>query len=899
MTRTLGQRSADPRVDPSARPAALPPADLPGLDPAWSRLVDVVDADGLTRTFHVLESWQGRTDEPVGTLLCVHGNPTWSYLWRRLLASPPAGWRVVAPDQLGMGYSERPSAPRVLAERVDDLGRLTDALGISGPVVTVAHDWGGIISLGWALDHRDQLAGVVLTNTAVHQPESSAGPMLIRLAHVPLLNQVAVRRTPLFVRTTTSLTWPRPPRPVRDAFAAPYSTAWLRRGVSEFVADIPFAADHPSRPELDRIAGGMTGLDVPALLLWGPRDPVFGEQHLRDLQDRLPGARLHRYEQASHLLPEDAPGYVDAVRAFVGELDAEPAPGRHRAADTSAGLPAGIAAAGSTTTGTPAVASVFTQLDNRADDDTPAVVEVGGNTISWAQLHRRVRDAGAGLRAAGVLPGHRVALLVPPSIDLTVALYAVWQAGAVIVVVDRGLGLRGMARALRSARIDHVLADAPGLLAAGPMRVPGSRIASRTLPRALLRATKAGHTLPELEQAGRGIAPTGFGAVVVHADENAEAAVVFTSGATGPAKGALYRHRQLRAQLAVIAGTYGLGPQDRMVAAFAPFALYGPALGVPSAVPATDVTKPGSLTAAALGDAAAAVDATVVFASPAALANVLATADGRSEAHRRALARVRLLMSAGAPVPAELLRKLQAVLPNAAMHTPYGMTEGLPLTDISLPQIEAAGAGDGVCVGRPLAGVRMLIGPFDDRGVPGTDLTDRPCVSGEIWVGAEHVKDRYDTLWMTDQRSAAHPGWHRTGDVGMLDEQGRLWVQGRTVHVISTADGPVTPVGVEQRVQQALRGVQPVAGAAGRPTVAAVGVGPVGTQQLVLVLAGPGGPLAAPDVADRVRAAAGHPVAAVLVRDALPVDIRHNSKIDRVAVADWAADVLAGRGRRR
>ena len=255
-------------------------------------------------------------------------------------------------------------------------------------------------------------------------------------------------------------------------------------------------------------------------------------------------------------------------------------------------------------------------------------------------------------------------------------------------------------------------------------------------------------------------------------------------------------------------------------------------------------------------------------------------------------------MSAGAPVPAALLRSLQSVLPNAAMHTPYGMTEGLPLTDISLPEIEDAGNGDGVCVGRPLPGVRVLIGPFDDVGVAGVDLTDTPCVSGEIWVSAAHLKDRYDTLWMTDQRATAHPGWHRTGDVGMLDEQGRLWVQGRTVHVISGADGPVTPVGVEQRVQRALRGGHPVAGTAGRSTVAAVGVGPAGTQQLVVVLAGSGGPLASPELAAAARRAAGLPVAAVLVKDALPVDIRHNSKIDRVAVADWAADVLAGRSRR-
>ncbi|HEY4992171.1 MAG TPA: alpha/beta fold hydrolase, partial [Nakamurella sp.] len=337
----------------STAPASLPPAGLPGLQPSWSRLVEVTDAGGVTRTFHVLDSWASSLPadavsgervagaEPIGTLLCVHGNPTWGYLWRRLLAAAPPGWRVVAPDQLGMGYSERIDGTRVLAQRVDDLGRLTDALGITGagrtgPVVTVAHDWGGVISLGWAAEHREQLRGVVLTNTAVHQPDTSPGPLVIRLAHRPWINRVAVRWTPLFVRATTSLTRPRPPRPVRDAFAAPYRTVSGRRAVGEFVADIPFAAGHPSRPALDRIADGVASLGVPALLLWGPRDPIFGEEHLRDLQRRLPSAGLHRYERASHLLPEDAPGYVDAVRAFVAQL-----PGRGSGAASTPELSTG------------------------------------------------------------------------------------------------------------------------------------------------------------------------------------------------------------------------------------------------------------------------------------------------------------------------------------------------------------------------------------------------------------------------------------------------------------------------------------------------------------------------------------------------------------------------------
>ena len=877
-----------------AQPARLPPAGLPDLDPSWSSLVDIVDADGVTRTFHVLDSWTGRSDEPVGTLLCVHGNPTWGYLWRRLLATAPPGWRVIAPDQLGMGYSERIGAPRVLARRVDDLGRLTDALGVTGPggtgpVVTVAHDWGGIISLGWAAEHTDQLRGIVLTNTAVHQPDSSRGPILIRLAHLPAVTAIACRWTPLFVRATTSMTWPRLPRAVRNAFAAPYGSAARRRAVSDFVADIPFRDSDFSHGELDRIAGGMAGLDVPALLLWGPRDPVFREEHLRDLQARLPQAALHRYERAGHLLPEDAPGYAAAVATFVGQLPPESAgptlTGRHRAL-----------------TGRPPPQrepeihkpSALAELTARADDHTPAVVEVGGRSISWAQLHARVRDTAAGLAAAGLRPGDRVALLVPPSIELTVALYAVWRAGGVIVVVDKGLGLRGMGRALRSARIDHLIADTAGLLAAGPLRVPGTRIATRDVSAALSRLAKVDRTMPGLARTGRDLdCPP-------EADGGAEAAVVFTSGATGPAKGALYRHRQVRAQLELIRRTYAITAADRIVAAFAPFALYGPASGVPSAVPATDVTKPGTLTAAALGDAAVAVDATVVFASPAALANVLATAGDLTDRQRAALGRVRLLMSAGAPVPAELLRRLQSVLPNAAMHTPYGMTEGLPLTDISLPEIEDAGSGDGVCVGRPLAGVEVLIGPFDENGVPADELTAQPGVSGEIWVRAEHLKDRYDTLWVTEQAAAANPGWHRTGDVGALDPLGRLWVQGRTVHVISTAAGPVTPVGIEQRVQSRLADVlagdvlSGDAGAGGAPRVAVVGVGPAGTQQLVVVLTGTDGPLATPEVADSARAAAGRDVAAVLITKTLPVDLRHNSKIDRTAVARWASVQLAG-----
>jgi len=833
----------------TAAPATLPPADLTGLDPSWSRLVDVSDADGYLRTFHVLDSFAGKVaDAPaVGTFLCVHGNPTWSYLWRRLLAAPPPGWRVVAPDHLGMGHSERLDTARTLAQRVDDLSRLTEAMGISGPVVTVAHDWGGILSMGWAQGHREQLRGLVLTNTAVHQPETSKGPVLIRAAHVPVIGENVCVRTPAFVRAATSLTWPLLSAGVREGFAEPYGTAARRAAVGGFVADIPFACDHPSRPALDFIAGGMRTLDAPALLLWGPRDPVFGEGYLRDLQERLPQASVHRYARASHLLPEDAPEYVDAVCQFVAALG-----------EASAAVP--------DTTLRP---QLWAKLDAHAHDDTPAIVEVGGASISWAQLHGRVHELARGLVNSGVRPGERVALLVPPSIDLTVAVYAVWRAGAVIVVADKGLGVRGMGRALRSAKVDHVIGTAQGLAAAKVMRLAGTRIS-------VGGGFGAQWTVEELVRTAGGELPEVSG--------DMEAAVVFTSGATGPAKGVLYRHRQVRAQVELVCSTYGLTSADRLVAAFAPFAIYGPALGIGSAVPDTDVTSPGKLTAMALAEAAAAVDATVVFASPAALRNVLGTAGELDAAGRAALGTVRLLMSAGAPVPAALLRPLREVLPQAEAHTPYGMTEVLPVTDVSLAQIKAAGTGEGVCVGRPLPGVDVRVSPLNALGVADGELTTSADLTGEICVHAEHVKDRYDALWATERMSSRNPGWHRTGDVGYLDDQGRLWVQGRTVHVLTTPGGVITPVGVEQRVE-ALSNVD---------SAALVGVGPVGTQQVVVVVTGAGGPLADGPLTAAVREVAGVAVTAVLVRKNLPVDIRHNSKIDRVALARWASGVLAG-----
>ncbi|MDD9205104.1 alpha/beta fold hydrolase, partial [Georgenia sp. 10Sc9-8] len=207
------------------------------------------------------------------TLLCVHGNPTWSYLWRSLLArGAAAGWRVVAVDQPGMGYSaDRPGGTTRLADRVRALGAFTDAVGLSGaaapgPVVAVGHDWGGVVAMGWAVDHPAELAGLVLTNTAVHQDPDVPVPALLRLARHPAVHRWATVHGTLFLDTALSLARPPLPAPVRAAYREPYAAAGDRKAIGDFVADIPVDAGHPSHAELERIAAGVRELTAPALL---------------------------------------------------------------------------------------------------------------------------------------------------------------------------------------------------------------------------------------------------------------------------------------------------------------------------------------------------------------------------------------------------------------------------------------------------------------------------------------------------------------------------------------------------------------------------------------------------------------------------------------------------------
>ena len=984
------------------------PEEWAGVNPRYSHLLEVPTTAPIelraqqagARRWHYLDNLPVLVEqglEPIGTILCVHGNPTWSYLWRTVLdagVNERAPWRVVAVDQIDMGYSERTHLDlegerRSLTDRIADLGDFTKALGLDEtdkPVVTLAHDWGGLVSFGWALEHREILSGVMLTNTAVYHDGIENIPAALRLALG--VHEWGTHDSTAFIDVTLGLAQnegrlpapgsagagaldgalPQPvgkqpkrlyPSPLNEAiyrtYRAPYAHSAWREGVRNFVGDIPTGTDIPSYTPMQRIAEQIRDLDVPAFFQWGTKDPVFQRRYLFDLMERMPQAKVHRYEKASHLVIEDydiaSPMISWLAQTFGTREDGALVPphnveAEHRAARARRhGLTTGegAAAEGAEDAVPAAFRPMLAALTERANDASTAVVDMDPKgdgtsvsvTLTWAELNQQVNAAATRLHALGVRPGDRVNLMVPPGARLTTLIYACMKLGAVIVVADTGLGLPGLTRALKGANPSFLVGIPAALSAARTLLWPGVRISVEPLgsvQEKLLGVAGWVFTAPAADGTPGAPVPTPTVVEFPSPVPDADAAVLYTSGSTGPAKGVVYTQRQLAGMRDAIANTYGFAPGSGLVAGFAPFALLGPALGATSVTPTMDVTRPKTLTASALASAAAAIDASVVFASPAALVNVVATADELNAEQRAALAKVQTVLSAGAPIPVPLLEALSALVPNASLHTPYGMTEGLPVTDVSFEMIRqaiaegtpnAAGevldpfARDGVCVGFAVYGAAVAIAPLLQDGSVADELTHEPGVTGEILVSAPHVKDRYDTLWVTEEQSISTPGWHHTGDVGHLDASGRLWVEGRLAHVLLTSQGVLTPVAAEQSAES-LPEVR---------RAALVAVGPAGTAAPVLVIEAsantaalearqsasafkralldrvPGRFPIAEGVApfelsqlvrQKVAEDTGVELAAVLVVHEHPTDIRHNSKIDRPALGEWASKVLAG-----
>ncbi|MEN1680933.1 MAG: alpha/beta fold hydrolase [Planctomycetota bacterium] len=265
----------------------------------------------------------GDADAP--TLLFVHGNPTWSYHWRRLIAERRGVNRCVAPDHIGCGRSDKPAVTLRLADRIDHVVELVETLDLQR-IVLVAQDWGGAIGLGAMQRLRDRLAGVLLLNTGAFRPWFI--PWRIRVCRTPLLGPLAMQGGNLFSRaavhqTTTTKLSPQ----IARAYLAPYDSWANRRAVNDFVRDIPLGPRHPTWQTLGEIEDRLTELDgVPISLVWGLRDWCFTPECLERFQQVWPEAETTALPGAGHWVAEDAPGEVaDALARLLVRVSAAPA----------------------------------------------------------------------------------------------------------------------------------------------------------------------------------------------------------------------------------------------------------------------------------------------------------------------------------------------------------------------------------------------------------------------------------------------------------------------------------------------------------------------------------------------------------------------------------------------
>ena len=269
---------------------------------------------------HYLDEGQG---PPV---VMVHGNPTWSYYYRHLVLALRGSHRVVVPDHVGCGLSDKPGEDVYsysLARRVEDLERLIDHADLNGKVTLVVHDWGGMIGMGWAVRHPDRVERLVILNTAgFHLPLGKRVPLSLRLSR-SVLGAVLVRGLNLFSRGALRYcaTRRRLTEGERRAYLAPYDSWDHRLAVHRFIQDIPIRSTDPGYQIVSEIENGLEHFcDTQTLLLWGMRDFVFDEDYLKEWERRMPHAVTHRYESAGHYVMEDARDEVrSVVEAFVSE----------------------------------------------------------------------------------------------------------------------------------------------------------------------------------------------------------------------------------------------------------------------------------------------------------------------------------------------------------------------------------------------------------------------------------------------------------------------------------------------------------------------------------------------------------------------------------------------------
>ena len=501
---------------------------------------------------------------------------------------------------------------------------------------------------------------------------------------------------------------------------------------------------------------------------------------------------------------------------------------------------------------------------------------------TYRQLNDLVERLAAGLQKHDIEPGTRVAFMVPPSLEFFALFFALFRAGCVPVLIDPGIGIKPLKACLAEARPQVFIgigkAQWARLLlgwARGHVKrsvTIGRRPFWRGLRYADLLTENAVH----------------FDPPEIGPDD--KAAILFTSGSTGIPKGVVYRHRHFTAQVGLVRETYGMQPGEVDLPTFPPFALFDPALGMTTVIPRMDFTRPAEADPDMLVSMIEQYRVTNLFGSPA----LMNTLTRHLAAHGLELPTLRRALSAGAPVPPSVVERMHGALQSTAdLHTPYGATEVLPVATIAGRELlgdlsDGNRQGKGICVGRPLEANDVRIIRITDQAIE--DLSDAvdvdPGEVGEICVAGPTVTDKY---WQREPQTKLAKmldedgrTWHRMGDLGWCDEDGRLWYCGRKSERVVTPERTLFTECIEGRVN-AVSGVY---------RSALVGVGEPGQRTPVIVVE------FEPDanheaVLSRVRKRLEmddetEVIRHVLVHPSLPVDIRHNAKIRRPQLAEWA-----------
>ena len=530
-------------------------------------------------------------------------------------------------------------------------------------------------------------------------------------------------------------------------------------------------------------------------------------------------------------------------------------------------------------------------------------------TLTYAQLESRSNAIAAGLKKYGITRGVRAVLMVRPSPEFFLLMFALFKIGAVPVLVDPGIAKSALKKCLQEAKPEAFI----GISIAHIARIilGWANKTNRLNVTVGKRWCWGGKTLQQIEAEG-----TGANNQMAETHPDDVAAILFTSGSTGIPKGVVYRHRHFVAQIELLREAFDTKPGGANLPTFPPFALFDPALGLTSIIPDMDPTKPASADPKKLHHAINKFGIDQLFGSPALVA-VLAK-------YNQNLPGILRITSAGAPVPADVVSKMRELLPeNGRLWTPYGATECLPVAVIESRELqttrEQTEQGAGTCVGKPMAANTVRIIEISDKAIEywHDGLQVESGRVGEITVAGPTATDEYfarpeatalakirekmsdgDVHGCASVAGGRMPGAtservvHRMGDLGWLDEQGRLWFCGRKSHRVETAQGPLF---TEQ--------VEPVFNT--HPKVkrtALVGVGKFGEQTPVLCIElheknTRQEQATIQNELEKIGNAFVHTgnVHHFLFHPGFPVDIRHNAKIGRETLAIWAAKELRKR----